>query len=311
MKGVGSNMAHLNKMKLSLAANPYFWSKQKYFDFYHDIASTEIDIVYLGETICSKRREMRFDDWLDIAAYLSSKGKQVVLSTMTLIEAASEFRYMNKICSQQDFLVEANDMAAVYLLSENELPMVMGATVNLYNLTSFNRFKALGMSRWVVPVELGKDDLNSITCDASTDEVEVEYQVFGRMPLAYSARCFTARHHRLAKDDCQFKCLDYEQGIHVKTQEGDTFAQINGIQTQSSKVTNLIAQLRELAEKKVAIARISPIGYEDTIKVISQFSEQINIENAGAVNHHLKDLNSDYLFCNGYWNQIEGMSFVE
>ncbi|MCW8879302.1 MAG: U32 family peptidase [Kangiellaceae bacterium] len=304
-------MAQVKKMKLSLAANPYFWQKQKYFDFYHDIASTNIDIIYLGETVCSKRREMKFEDWLDIASHLSSKGKQVVLSTMTLIEAASEFKYMNKICSQQDFLVEANDMAAVYLLSENRLPFVVGSAVNLYNLTSFNRFKNLGMKRWVVPVELGKDDLNSLTSDVSTDEIEIEYQVFGRMPLAYSARCFTARHHRLAKDDCQFKCLDYEQGIHVKTQEGDTFAQINGIQTQSSKVTNLLSQLSELAEKKVSVARISPVGYEDTINVINQFSDQIKGDSDESVCHQLKGLKNDYLFCNGYWNQIEGMNFVE
>jgi collagenase-like PrtC family protease len=40
-----------------------------------------VDIVYLGETICSKRNQVRFEDWLAIAERLEAAGKEVVLST--------------------------------------------------------------------------------------------------------------------------------------------------------------------------------------------------------------------------------------
>jgi hypothetical protein len=48
----------------------------------------------------------------------------------------------------------------------------------------------------------------------------LEAMVWGRMPLAFSARCFTARHHRLRKDACEFRCLDYPDGLVADTGEG-------------------------------------------------------------------------------------------
>ena len=46
--------------------------------------------------------------------------------------------------------------------------------------------------------------------------VETEVFVYGKLPLAFSARCFTARHYDLNKDDCQFKCLDHPEGLTLK-----------------------------------------------------------------------------------------------
>lgn len=90
-------------MKTSLAAVPYFWTQQAYQDFYHQVAETDIDTIYLGETVCSKRRSMNLQDWIDIGTFLQSKGKQVVLSTMTLLEAESELNYLKKVVQQKSF----------------------------------------------------------------------------------------------------------------------------------------------------------------------------------------------------------------
>ena len=292
-------------MKISLAAVPYFWSQQDYIAFYQQIALTSIDIVYLGETVCSKRRSMKFEDWLDIAEHLTQAGKQVVLSTLTLIEANSELKYLSKISKQKEYLIEANDMAAIEVASINNNPFVTGTAINVYNNSALSVLQKQGMTRWCVPVELGKQDLEPMIKHCQSIGVELEYQVFGRMPLAYSARCFTAKHHKLPKDDCQLKCLDYEQGIKIKTQEGDSFAQINGIETQSAKVSYLFDRWQELSDAGIDILRIVPVGANDTIQAINELNSLIQKEHA-----HDNSLKKRYEYCNGYWLGTEGMKFT-
>jgi len=293
-------------MKISVAAVPYFWSKEAYQAFYNKLAKLPVDIVYIGETVCSKRRTMGLPDWLDIAKILTEAGKEVVLSTLTLLEAESELGYLSKIAAQKDYLVEANDKSAIQVAQENGNPFVVGAPVNIYNNNSLSFFKKLGMKRWCIPVELGRDDLAPMVGTAKSLGLELEYQVFGRMPLAFSARCFTARHHKLPKDDCQFRCIEDEQGILVKTQEGDSFAQINGIQTQSAKLSNLLDRWQELEKAGIDILRIVPVSAVDTLEVVAQLAKTLE---KGESNVNLDYLESDYEFCNGYWLQIEGMKF--
>ena len=301
-------MLQNNSLQISVASVPYFWSKESYLSFYQALAETETDIVYLGETVCSKRRSMRLQDWLEIADFLTQKGKQVVLSTMTLIEAESELGGLKKIVNQQDYLVEANDISAIQLAKSQGHSFVAGSAINIYNNKSLTLFNQSGMSRWSVPVELGRKDLEPMIEKAKTLGVQVEYQVFGRMPLAYSARCFTARHHQLPKDHCQLKCLDYEQGIPVWTQEGDSFAQINGIQTQSAKVNNLLNYWQQLQNAGINILRIMPLSAVDTIEAVNQLSALIKSKD-GALFDESK-FKSRYQFCNGYWLQMEGMRLV-
>jgi len=295
-------------MKISVAAVPYFWSKESYLNFYQQLAKLPVDIVYLGETVCSKRRSMGLQDWLDIAEMLSQSGKEVVLSTLTLLEAESELSYLRKIASQKNYLVEANDHSAVQIAQSEGNLFVAGCAMNIYNNRSLTLFSKLGMSRWCIPVELGKEDLKPMIAAAKTLDVELEYQIFGRMPLAYSARCFTARHHQLPKDNCQFKCADDEQGILVNTQEGDDFAQINGIQTQSSKVSNLLDRWQELESSGIDVLRIVPVSAEDTLDVVKiLISALSNAENE----IDLSKLRSNYEYCNGYWLQLEGMKYKQ
>ena len=44
---------------LALAALPYYWPRAQVFDFYEAIAATPVDLVYLGETVCSRRQRQR------------------------------------------------------------------------------------------------------------------------------------------------------------------------------------------------------------------------------------------------------------
>ncbi len=258
--------------KLSLGPILYYWPRDTVLAFYDQILQTPIEIVYVGETICSKRRLLRTQDWLELAERLQQAGKQVVLSSLALIEAESELSTLRRLCENGRFLVEANDMAAVQLLSRNHVQFVTGPTVNVYNTRTLKFLASLGLKRWVMPVELSRQTLTDILAEKSAMGMSVETEIFvyGRLPLALSARCFTARAHNLPKDDCQFRCLDYPDGLLLATQDDQKFLVLNGIQTQSALTFNLLGALEELVSIGVEVLRISPQSLH-TDKIIQLF----------------------------------------
>ena len=291
-------------LKISLEPVSYFWPKDQLLEFYDEILTSPVDIVYLGETVCSKRRLMRTNDWLELAQRLKSAGKEVVLSTMALIEADSELKSARKICEQKEFLVEANDMGAVQLLSRKQ-PFVTGHSVNIYNHRTLDLLAKLGLKRWVVPVELSHDSLQDMLRE-KTQQVETEVFAFGRLPLAYSARCYTARTHQLPKDDCQYRCLDYENGLLLKTREDEDFLTLNGIQTQSSCTFNLIADMDRIRKMDIDILRISPQAHH-TAEIIQIFSDVIQDKtDPQKAQQEIKNL-TPVNFCDGYWFGNPGM----
>ncbi|WP_292806961.1 hypothetical protein [Methylotenera sp.] len=118
-------------MKISLGPILYYWARQNVLDFYEQVISWPVDIVYLGEVVCSRRHEMRFDDWLDVASKLSAAGKEVVLSTQALLESESDLKMLRRLTGNGLFCIEANDMGAVRLATGK--PFVVGTHINTYN----------------------------------------------------------------------------------------------------------------------------------------------------------------------------------
>jgi collagenase-like PrtC family protease len=98
------------------------------------------------------------------------------------------------------------------------------------------------------------------------------------MPLAFSARCFTARHHRLSKDECAFRCRDDADGLRLDSSEGRPFLVLNGIQTQSAALHCLIGEAPALRAAGVASVRLSPCS-RDFDRVLRIFE---SVFNAGA-----------------------------
>jgi collagenase-like PrtC family protease len=82
--------------------------------------------------------------------------------------------------------------------------------------------------------------------------------VFGRLPLALSARCYHARAHGRSKDSCQFVCNVDPDGMPLRTLEGKPFLTVNGIQTMSHDYLNLAGELNELQDMGVGRFRLSP-----------------------------------------------------
>lgn len=288
-------------MKLSLSPISFFWPKQQVLNFYADIAESTVDIVYLGETVCSKRRELSTRDWLDLAMQLREAGKEVVVSTMTLIMSESELSAARRICNNDDFIVEANDLGAIQVLSEWGRAFVCGPATNIYNLRALKLMARRGAKRWVMPVELSGACLTEMLEGARSDpdmaQMETEVFCYGHLPLAYSARCFTARHLGLSKDACGLSCIQYPQGITLRSQESQELFNINGIQTQSSRVHNLIGQVPNMREMGVDVLRISPMA-SGTLEVIQRYRT--------ALNDDLEDIILADSECNGYWFGMPG-----
>ena len=292
-----------NKLRLSLGPVLYYWSKEDLLEFYRQIADSPVSIVYLGETVCSKRALMRTDDWFELAERLTAAGKEVVLSTLALLEAESELKRLRRLCGNDKFLVEANDMGAVQLMRGR--PFVAGHSVNIYNGRTLKLLTEEGLKRWVFPLELSAATLADMR-ELRPPGVETEVFAFGRLPLAYSARCFTARAHNLPKDDCQYRCLDYPDGLTLSAQDDRRFLALNGIQTQSAQTCNLLPELEQMCELGVDILRISPQS-QSSDRVINIFHRAIQGELDPVEGGRLLEPLMPAGSCNGYWHGEAGM----
>ena len=303
-------------MKLSLGPLLYFWAQDQIEDFYQSMADAPLDIIYLGETVCSKRRSLGFDQWLELARSVRDSGTEVVLSTLSLIEAESELKTLRRYCDNGEFTVEANDMAAVQLLSQNRVAFSIGPTINVYNARTLAILHKQGLQRWVMPVELSRQTLTDILTELDDmgirDKIETEVFSYGHMPLALSARCFTARAHNLPKDQCDLKCIDYPDGLQVKSQEDQSLFTLNGIQTLSGLRNDLYNELPEMQAMGVDIVRISPRS-QAMIKLINAYHQKINPGDSfnradGSLSK--ADGSTPYTIaenCNGYWYGEPGM----
>ena len=296
-------MTSTHNPRLSLGPIAYYWPKAQVEDFYAMVADSAVDIVYLGETICAKRNQVRFEDWLDIAARLKAAGKEVVLSTLALLEAESELKRLRALCTQDDYLVEANDIGAVQLLRGR--PFAVGHSVNVYNDRTLALLAADGCKRWVLPVELTREALAEMQ-RLRPAGVETEVFAYGRLPLAYSARCFTARAVNLPKDDCRDACIAHPDGLVVDTQDDNRFLALNGIQTQSARTMNLLPALDELRALGVDILRISPQS-EGADQVIDIFHRVLTGELAPAAAAGPLAQVMPTGPCDGYWHGAAGM----
>lgn len=292
-------------MKLALGPLLYYWPRQRTMDFYAEMVDQPVDVIYLGEAVCSRRHEMRLDDWIEVAGVLADAGKQVAFSTLPLIESESDLKSVRRLmdAARDDarLTVEANEMGAVRQLAERGQSFVAGPTLNVFNGHTLKLLAEAGAMRWVMPPESGRATLAGFLPDMPAG-CETEVFVHGRLPLAYSARCFTARRYRLQKDNCEFRCIEFPDGLTLKTREGEDFLTLNGIQTQSAKVYHLERELPELAASGVGLVRVSPQS-DAMPALIAAYRRLLDGAQDAA------DMpGGDY--CNGFWYDRPGLEMV-
>lgn len=300
----------IDSLKLSIGAVPYFWPREIIWDFYRKLAASTVDCIYIGETVCSKRRELGLSDWLEIARMLAAAGKEVVLSTLTLIEARSELSVLRKIAANEEFMIEANDLAGIEIAASLGRPFVTGPTVNIYNGRTLSALQRKGLVRWVPPVEISGnsireileefDELNGAGLNPGNN-IETEIFVYGRLPLAHSARCFTARYHDRPKDACGFVCIEHAEGLRASTRDDEPFLRLNGIQVQSDAI-HCVQDMDSVVAAGATAIRLSPTGHSDATGFFDAISFYRDLLDGVAASLGQENLVS------GYWTGQPGMN---
>lgn len=261
------------RIALSIGPLLYYWPREALLHFYAEVADSAADSVVLGEVVCERRHEMKLADWLALARDLSSAGKEVVLASQALIASEADLRLLRRIAEQGEFLVEAGDVSALNMLDGLGARHVLGPHINVYSRAALEQYRRFGALRWVAPVELALDAIGQI--NRPQPALPTEVFAYGRLPLAFSARCFTARHHRLSKDQCEFRCRDDADGLLLSTEDGQPFLVLNGIQTQSAAQQCLLGERAALRAAGVSRLRLSPSSRQFG-EVIAAFEAVMN-----------------------------------
>ncbi|MBF0179430.1 MAG: U32 family peptidase [Magnetococcales bacterium] len=298
-------------MRISIGPVLFEWGKSALRDFHRRMAfETPADVIHLGEVVCSKRLHFTPDELTALAKELLPSGKEIVISTLGLVMddgEQEELRGFVERAAELGVRIEANDMGGIGVGEGHRL--VAGPHVNVYNAETLAFLRGIGVERVVFPVELSGEAIAGIIRAERDHPVEFEVFAHGRLPLTFSARCYTARAFRISKANCQYKCGDFPDGMITRTQEGEGLLSVNGVQTMSEKVHTLIGEAPRMEEMGVHLARLSPQSTH-MVEIVAIWHERLTgrIDGAEAL-ARLQEHNHGEPFCNGYFHGLPGMRF--
>jgi collagenase-like PrtC family protease len=292
-------------VKLTLGPVLFNWTPEKWRDFYFQIADeAPVDIVYVGEVVCSKRMPFFAEVFPDVLDRLKKAGKEIVFSSLAMVMNKREAGAMRELAEDKTFIIEANDISALPPLQGRD--HVIGPYINVYNEETLKYLAQHGARRFCLSPEIPFAAVEILTEEGKKHKAEVEVQVFGRMPLALSARCYHARAHKLTKDNCRFVCGKDPDGMMLKTLDDQPFLAVNGIQTLSDGYLNLADKMGEMQTVGVNHFRLSPQDC-DMVQVARYYR---NVADGKTVSQKIEKILPKIHFLNGYYDGREGHRWV-
>jgi collagenase-like PrtC family protease len=297
--------------KLSLGPLLFNWPAEARRDFYFRIADeAPVDTVCLGEVVCSKRAPFFAIELPQVIARLERAGKEVVHASLALVMSERERQDLGALAAAEGLFVEANDLGCVALLDGRA--HAIGPFVNVYNEGTLACLARRGAVRVTLPFELPAEALRALAAAAApmAPEVALEVQVFGRTPLALSARCYHARAHGLHKNNCQYVCEADRDGMELETLDGRPFLAVNGTQTLSYAIGNLLAELDALRDMGICRFRLSPHDL-DMVAVAETYRGVLDGRmSAAEAQARLSELAGFAPFANGFYHGTEGAAQI-
>ncbi|MFQ5901542.1 MAG: U32 family peptidase [Thermodesulfobacteriota bacterium] len=291
-------------MELTLGPVYHNWKREDILGFYNEAAEWPVDRVYIGEVVCAKRKGLSIRDIEGIGQRLMKRGKSVVLSTLALVSNEEELKLVRDVAGMP-FSIEANDMSVFNMIDQKEI--IAGPHINSYDLPSVEFLKGSGAKRVVFPVELSDSAIGHIL---SKTNIEGEVIAYGRLPVAYSWRCYTLRRLGLGRAGCRNNCNTHPEGIPVETMDREPLFTINGPQILSGPVYSLMEYVDDMREAGVDALRISP-QYKGTVEVIKIFrdriDERLSTEKAVRMLREVADLT----LCNGWYKGKAGLDYLK
>jgi len=295
--------------KINLGPLFFHWPAEQMVDFYARIADeAEVDTVYVGEVICSKRIALFEKQYDAIRERLLQAGKKVVFSTLAEVAITLDRKHVKAICDRTEDEIEVNDTSALTFMKGR--PFRVGQLFNCYNIGTLDYLAKIGASHVTVPVEMRKAGIAALAKRAGELGIGVEAQVFGRAPLALSVRCYSARAHDRHKDNCRFVCDQDPDGLDLYSLDNGRFLTINGIQTLSRHFLSLAGEVPELIDMGVTHLRLSP-HTGDMVKIARTFRQladgKIEAKEAQAL---LGEAQPEAVFSNGFFHGVPGRERV-
>ncbi len=292
-------------MELTLGPVLFDWKREDLLKFYEEVSDMEVDTVYLGEVVCSKRMGLTTDDLQKVAEGLAGNGKKVYLSTLAIVSNDREISNIREL-SKLGFALEANDASAIAIANEEDRETSAGPHITCYNTGDIEFLKRKGIERITFPVEL---PAASIRYNIENSGITSEIFAHGKVPLAFSWRCYTSRAFGLSADNCEFDCRKFPDGMEINSLDNVPLFTINGKSILSADTYTLVEMVDELKAMGVSALRVSPQS-KDTARAVKIFRERIEgaIDNEEAVSR-LKEITAGGL-CNGWFHARAGKDYL-
>ena len=293
-------------MELTLGPVLFDWKREDLLKFYEDAVNMPVSTVYLGEVVCSRRRGLTLDDIKEVARTLTESGKKVYLSTLAIVSTEEELSFIRELTGL-GFPISANDMSAVSIAREFETECASGPHIAAYNTDDIKFLGRVGVKRITFPVELSAE---SIKYNCQNSDIFTEVFAHGKVPLAFSWRCYTSRAFGLTSANCEFDCRKYPDGMEISSIDDEPIFTVNGKSILSNRTYTLVEYIDELKAMKVDALRVSP-QYEHTGEITTIFSERVNgsIDNNEALTR-LSEISGTGL-CNGWFKAGAGKDYFK